>query len=310
MIDFLKIWIYDKQQIEYLYTSPLLIWSGKNEKLLPDLESIKTVVTKTYEGIIFNFYCDKLEILFKPHYYYNGNKHNANDFTVKDFIYTIIFLQQTLKLNLSLCFIMNIEYGINIVSPICVKHLINYIKYHFKNEFLNHKGLQYSKYSTTSDKSGKLNLYKIIKAYAKGLQFPEFCHINTFRFEIKSNRTEYIKNNIGVITLQDMLALEPYQKMSENIISEFENVLLLDIYAQPSNLSKSEIEDLKEYLNPDYWYHILQHPDRNKFTKTKNKYLKIISKDQNNLHLKVSNLIRNKLCFLTKGAILSPPSKI
>ena len=308
MIDFLKIWIYDKKQIELLYTSPLLVWSGKNEKLLPDLESIKTVVIKTYEGIVFNFDCDKLEILFKPHYYFNGNKHNANDFTVKDFIYTIIYLQQTLNISLNLCLIMNIEYGVNIVSPVCIKDLINYIKYHFKNEFLNHTGLQYSKYSSKPNKTGKPNLYKIIKAYAKGLQFPDFCHINTFRFEIKSNRTEYIKKKIGVITLQDLLVLEPYKKMSENLISEFENVLLLDVYARP-DLSKSETKDFKEYLNPDYWYHILQHPDRNKFTKTKNKYLKIISRDKNNLHLNILNLIRDKLCFLKKGAILSPPHK-
>ncbi|MFI8377310.1 hypothetical protein [Leeuwenhoekiella sp. NPDC079379] len=308
MIDFLKIWIYDIRQIEILYTSPLLVWSGKNEKLLPDLESIKTVVTKTYEGIIFNFDCDKLEILFKPHYYFNGNKHNANDFTIKDFLYTLNYFQQILNLDLNLCFIMNIEFGVNIISPICIKDLINYIKYHLKNEFLCNAGLSYSKFSTSTNKKGILNVYKIIKAYAQGLQHPKYCDINTFRFEIKSNRTDYIQSTLGVNTLQDLTILDPFLKMKSKIIEEFENVLILDIFANPI-LNLTEQKKFEKLLNCDSWYHFKQHKDRNKFSKNKKIYLNLIARDNNNLHLTILNSIKDKLCFLTKGAILSPPIK-
>ena len=79
MIDFLKIWILNPAIIEYFRNNDLLTWITKKEYLKIDnknfenSEEILTKEIKYYKGILFCFYPDKLEILFKPHYFFNEN---------------------------------------------------------------------------------------------------------------------------------------------------------------------------------------------------------------------------------------------
>ena len=310
MIDFLKLRIKDNATYRNLKENSSLVWD-KSIDTLTSHELIQTDTIKAYKGILFCFNertsGDYVDIIFKPHYLFNDNLHNSNDFSISECMRVIKILENELSIDPLTASVINIEFGVNVLSPIDVKNLINYIKYHLKNEFLRHNGLTYSKVSTSTNRNGKWNTHKLIKAYNKGIQFPEFCDANTFRFEVKSNRAAYIQKTLGVYNLGDLYELLPYAKMAQITFDEFKDVLIIDPYARPE-LTKREQGSLNNLLNSDTWYHIHNSTNRNKFSKSKARYEYLIGKDENNLKKKLSDTIRMKLLELSKGcSFYTPP---
>lgn len=303
MLDFLKLSIIDISLINYLENHNLLEWVKSEDRFnYFDNEVIKTKTIKQYKGILFCFYSNKVEVLFKPHYYFNNGLHNANDYTVKDCIDTVLEFKNTFEIDLKLLKVINIEFGINILSPICIKKLITFLQYHEQNEFKNDTGLAYSKRSFTANSNGTINLYKIIKAYAKGLQFPQYSDINTFRFEVKSKQSKYI-NPLGIYTANDLLNFDCYLNMSNRLLEEWNKVLLLDCQTDFSDLSSIEQEKIKDYLNTFTWFDISQDPYKNRFIKERAKYYKLINKIPNNLKNRLTKTISDKLEYLKSGYI-------
>ena len=310
MIDYLKLSIYCTSLIQDLEQNTLLEWVKKEEKInLFDLEVIKTKTVKQYKGIYFCFYSNSLDILFKPHYYFNNNLHNANDFKTIDCINVIKDFKNTFKIDLTLLKVVNIEFGLNVISPIDIKELITFLVYHGRNEFRNDTGLAYSKKSYSTKKNGTANEYKIIKAYAKGLQFPQYTHINTFRFEVKSKRSAYINSQLEIYTANDLLNIEVYTKMIETLITEFNEVLILDCTTNFETLNTKEFVKVQKYLNAFLWYKFINQ-SRNSFSKNKNIYHKLIDKVENNLKSQLAKIIFNKLEILKEGAIFTPATKV
>lgn len=319
MIDYLKILTIDIQLISDLYDNPLLkdysFYQSFTNNLDKEVHEIRQATyTKVYNEIYFCFYVKaqsftKLEILFKPHYYFNNNQHNANDFNALNCIKTLTELKETFDLPTDEMPVLNIEFGINGLSPIDVKDLITYTVYHGKNEFINSSdNLKFSKISYRYDKHGRANNYKKIKFYAKGLQYPEFADPNNFRFEVKSKKRAYIKK-LGIANYSDLLKPETYQVFSYTIKKEFKKVLILDIDNSGDNLSKVEDIRLKEHLNTFKWIKAIQ-GSRNLFNKSKIAYNKLLNKTGNNIHRNLEKIIDRKLNELIKGcAILTPPEK-
>lgn len=303
MIDFLKLSIYCGSLIKYLENHVLLEWvKDENSINLFDIEVIKTKTIKQYKGIYFCFYSNRIDILFKPHYYFNDNLHNANDFRIIDCINTVLEFKNIFKIDLKLLKVVNIEFGINILSPIDIKKLITFLLYHEKNEFKTDIGLAYSKKSFRATINGMVNSYKTIKAYAKGLQFPQYTDINTFRFEVKSKKSKYI-NQMGIYTANDLLDYECYIKMTTELKKEFDNVLILDCETNFKNLTPKEQAKINNYTNPLIWFSIGQDTYRNRFNKEKTKYYNLVNKVENNLKKQLDKIIFEKLEFLKSGAI-------
>lgn len=310
MIDFLKILVTNKTLINQINVNPLLIWHNKNERLSHfDFESVLSKETKEYKGVLFCFYENKLEIIFRPHYYFNNNLHNANDFSVKNCLTVINRLLNELSLteHTADLRVINIEFGVNVVSPIDCKELITFISYHGKNEFRTDTDLLYSKKSYRENPGGTANKYKIIKAYNKGIQFPEYCDINTFRFEIKSKKSNYI-NSLGVETVTDLLKSKTYKTLSNELLKEWSQVLILSDNQEHKNLSKKENNQLNKYLNPNNWYKIKQ-GSKNHFNQTKKRYLNLLNKIGYNVHSEVENIIKNKLQTLEQTCAILPPQQ-
>lgn len=309
MIDFLKILVTDISLIDDFNTNELLLWHNKQERLSHfDFETIQSKETKIYKGILFCFYENKLEILFRPHYYFNNNQHNANDFTTGNCISVISeFISDFQIAELNEFKIINLEYGINILPPIDCKELVTYISYHGKNEFRTDTQLPYSKKSYKESNNGTANKYKIIKAYSKGLQYSNFCDINTFRFEVKSKKSNYI-NSLGIKTITDLLNSEIYKTLSNQLLNEWNEVLILGSNTEHSNLTKKENSQLNKYLNPNNWYKLKQ-GHRNHFNHTKKRYFNLLEKTGYNIHTEVKNIIENKLQFLEQTCAILPPEQ-
>ncbi|PQJ76970.1 type 2 periplasmic-binding domain-containing protein [Polaribacter glomeratus] len=318
MTDFLKILSYDIEFAETLYKNPLLKTFSNIQKFSNKLDqenkNIKSTYIKSYKEILFCFYTKdevftKLEILFKPHYYFNDNLHNANDFTALDCIKTLTEIKNTFKFPASELYILNLEFGLNAISPIDIRDLISCAIYHEKNEFINSSdSLRFSKISFKHHKDGKANKYKQIKFYAKGFQFSQYVDNNTFRFEVKSKESKYIKT-LGIKTYADLLKVETYKTLADVIRLEFKKVLILDITSKVQNLTNKEHFKLNEYLNTIKWIKSLQ-CSRNLFSKHKIDYFRLLDKTKNNIHSKLNFIIDEKLNELLKPCAISTPKKI
>lgn len=306
VIDFLKIKVSNNDLKNYLWSHPLLYFHSDSETLLLDKITIHTKKTRQYKGIIFEFTKYALYIHFKPHYFYNDDLHNANDFNVLNCIETLKEFIKTFQVDAKELIIINIEFGLNIIIPkelICVKDLLFLMEYHEQNEFHQHYRYPYCRYSTTTNKYGKANVYKVIKCYAKGVQFPQFTDLNTFRFEVKSNRKEYIKR-LDINTLSDLLETKIYDTLSENIIKEFNEILIIDENAKPV-LSKTKLKNHSKKLNPINWRKLLN-KSKNVFRRNLKAYNDALDTCKTHLKKEVRTLIFDKLQELKKCADLTP----
>lgn len=305
-LDFLKIKVDNLSIIKYFRNHPLLYYHSNSDKLLSDKETVMAKTIKQYQGILFEFDFNTLYIKFKPHYYYNDNKHNANDFSIDACTNVLFEFKQLFDVDFNQLYIINIEFGVNLNMPkslICVKELLLNVIYHRKNEFYVDRKFPYCRFSNSIRGNGTSNVYKIIKCYAKGIQFPDYADINTFRFEVKSNRRRYIET-LGISTLNDLLDKNIYNKLFDVLIEEFEEVLIIDENAKPI-LSDTKLKNFKKKLNPLFWRKLVLYGSRNSYRKNYILYYKQLDSCFSHVKKELNILLIDKLKELKKGAVLT-----
>ncbi len=294
----------DSRIIDTLNSNPNLIWVNTHEQLSHyDQETIYTRDTKEYKGILFSFHDQRLEIFLRPHYLFNNNLHNANSFTSYQCIEVLKRFIYEFGLNdIEEMKILNIEYGVNIEVPIDIKDFIRYICYHGRNEFRTDSRHLHSKKSSTFYK-GTQNQYKIIKAYAKSIQFPLFTEgREVFRFEVKSKRTRYIQS-LGIYSVSDLLKPETYLTLGQNLIKEYQSVLILDQDLNMEQLNTKERGIVQSFSNPLKWEKYLS-LTRNTFHNNKRRYHDLLDKTGFNLIDESRRIIRDEVN--TMNCALSP----
>ena len=287
MIDWIKIIIYNSELVQKVWNNKELIFKSEEKRRFND--EIKDKREKTFNGLTFTFFNERLEISGSLHKFFNSGVHNTNDFSFQSCIHVVLQLESVLELDLEQCFIVNLEFGLNIIPVENVKNIIVWLKFHERNQFRYYPELEFAKQAGTF-KDGKINTYKIIKAYAKGLQLFEgkrFGHINTFRIEVRSKQSKYIRK-LGIKNLSDLLFPRVYETLSDEIIREWNNVLILE-----NPLLKND-NNLIKYANIDFWEMCLQEY-RNKFAKVKNRFFKLLKNYPENIHCEVLKLIKTKL---------------
>ncbi|HOZ29588.1 MAG TPA: hypothetical protein PLL66_01610 [Bacteroidales bacterium] len=299
MIDNVKIYITDQELINTIWDNPRLCYSNKSEPLNKRTAEIKTNLTREYKHLKFIKYSDCLIIVGSLHYYYNNGLHNANDFSIVDCIKTVENLISDFGLIPDKCVIQNIEFGLNLPLRIPVDEVIKSLKYHAKNEFRNSPELEFSKFSASYNSDHKVNNYKIIKAYAKGYQTfadgrrhaPE----NTLRFEVKSKQSKYF-NTLEIYTLENLTKLNIYKRVTNEILNEYDKVLLIDRRLRSQNNKR-----LNKYLYSEFWDDCITSSDRNKFTKQKKEYLKILNRYPENMFHLIRTEIVSKIGAFSTG---------
>ena len=282
MIDFVKIKITDEALINQVWSNEILEYDGKSEKRFND--ELKELVKKKYKNLYFTKYQDRIEISGSLHYFFNNGIHNSNDFSVKDCINTIMQIRDLFMLDLEKCKLINLEYGVNIIPSIDVEDLVHNIMYHDKRQFT--RPTKHFYYKIAGNEA-----YKHVKAYNKSVQFPSLCN-NTFRFEVKSKQSKYI-NSLDLFTLNDLAVTGTYNRLMEELIKEWDNVLLFDL---SKNIDK-------KYLNTYFWEDNLKNGSRNKFNNQKKRYYDKLG--NNNLHSQIRKTLIQKMKFLKKVQIPS-----
>jgi len=295
MIDFLKIQINDTNEIERLWARDELVFHDYKERLSHfDFETLTTKSTKQYQGILFCKFETKLEILLRPHYQFNHNLHNANDFGIADCIQLLQSLMRDLEIKAPEQYkIVNIEFGANLVLANYGKELVQYACYWKKTLLQNLDDMAYFKRNSSPNLNGRTNNFKIIKLYSKGVQFPQFCNKNTIRFEIKSKQYKYIKT-LGVESFLDLLNVEVYSNLKNELVNASKHLLFLDQTIDTSKLDIREANQLKKYLNPFNWYKVGV-AKGNGFWEQKKRYLGLLKRNDLDVHNDFTNELVKKL---------------
>lgn len=298
MVDYVKILILKPYLITRIWNNRLLSYKSEKNFLNRETGEIKTHKIKFYKNMDFILFDNKLEIRGSLHYFFNNGHHNFNDFKVEDCINIIYHLQDLFQIDLAQCRIINLEFGINMQLDISVERVVEALFYHERNMFRHDSRIRYLTQSSSFNRSLRLNTYKIIKCYAKNLQFTDrYDNVpnNVFRFEIKSCQSKYI-NSIGVYTLQDLTSPKPYLFFADILKKEWNKVLLLDINGEYVNDEK-----ISKYLNPNFWNTILKNKSRNTFTNNKNKFHRLLEEHHpNNMQAIIRKKMEEKLFAISK----------
>lgn len=305
MIDFIKIRITDFITVDNIWISPLLYFKNEVNKMDTETGEILQINCKEYRGAMFKLEPHKprsanesnkcLIIEFKPHYWHNGNQHNANDFTPYKAISTI---KQFINLfglhDYDKYKIVNLEFGVNFLITGFDKNLVLYPSFHSRNQFLQDRDNQYSRCAHSFNIKGKPNKYLRVKFYSKGFQFPEYCPGETIRFEISTKQSKKIKA-FGNYNIGDLLNVEVYNSMKNELIKQAQKVLILDPELSFDNLNKREINKLKEQSNPYYWNKAINQKRPNAFNEKKKIYFKHLNKTGRNITLLLVETIITKI---------------
>lgn len=275
MLDLLKFRITDEVLIDTVWNNDLLEYVGKSERLYSD--EIKEKQMKKYKNLYFTKHQNRLEISGSIHYFFNDELHNADDFYIEYCINAIIQIKNLFSLDLNKCYLINLEYGVNINPIIKVSDLIHNLIYHEKRQFV--RTTTYFDYKQAGNEA-----YKQIKAYDKSVQFPHECE-NTFRFEVRTRQAKFI-NSLGLFTLQDLTNIENYNVLIASLLKEWDNVLLFDL--------TKDIDT--KFFNTNFWEDILKNGSRNKFNNQKKLYYKKLGTD--NLHSNIKKIIERRTKYL------------
>jgi hypothetical protein len=276
MLDLLKFRITDEVLISKVWNNELLEYVGKSERLY--IDEIKEKQTKKYKNLYFVKNQYQLEVSGSIHYFFNDESHNADDFRIEYCINTIVQIKEIFSLDLNKCYLINLEYGVNINPVINVTDLIHNLIYHEKRQFT--RTTTYFDFKLAGNEA-----YKQVKAYNKSVQFPQECQ-NTFRFEIRTRQAKFINKNLGISTMQDLTIIENYNVLIDSLLKEWDNVLLFDL---------SKDVDCK-FFNTHFWEDILKNGSRNKFNNQKKLYYKKLGTD--NLHSNIKKIIERRIKYL------------
>ncbi len=248
-----------------------------------------------------------LELNISPHYHYNGYLHNGDDFTPENSVKSISDILTYLGIKADeydMLKVVNVEFGVNIIPECNVKNLINGLYFYKKTQFRNYNFPYFKRTEATT--------YKQIKVYAKGLQFAEFpeygINENTLRFEIKTKQSKNIKK-YGITNAGNLLNLETYNRLSQELNNEWEQILLVNLEANLERKNTDEVDYILKANNKEFWVEIIKEKHRNTFQINKEKYCKIIG-SKNDIQLQIKTKIIDKLFLLAKCANSTQPTPI
>lgn len=181
------------------------------------------------------------------HKYHNEGLHNHNDFTFENLRSVITDLEGRFGIDPWTTALNNIEFGVNLNVPFNPSDFISHLVTH-----------NYSQFNIEQDKGKHCSQVKysqyVIKIYNKGLQYN--LNENILRFEVRVVRMAKL-NKYDIHTLSDLLDKEKLLWLLNLLLQVFDEIIYYDDSIDPTSLSRSDRELLRDGYNPKYWqeYH-------------------------------------------------------
>lgn len=249
MIDGVKIDVPSMNANEWLNNRLLDFYAYTNTKTG---ELYDGTLVATYKGLKFfitqsvkyptKVYCSVRGSLHK---YFNKGKHNANDFTIEDLQNIIIELQQKFNIDPATAILRNVEFGVNLHTPITASELLKNL-------------VSYGSYPFVTLKIESVTLGKVVKKqqanlkiYDKGLQ----CNLpakNLVRFELAVKKMAYL-NSYGITTLANLSEKDKIKPLGSLLLSYWDDIIYYDKKVNWKQLTPFERKKLLYYATPRNW---------------------------------------------------------
>lgn len=271
MIDNFKAVTFNLYQINKIWDNTSLLYNSDKDYRVKD--ELKNVSIKTYKNLIFKKFDNRLEIGGSIHYFWNDGQHNANDFNIIDCVSTFKSIINNFDINPNLIKIIGLEYGFNIQLRKDVNQVLSWLRFFSKKRII--ESLEYSNFCVAGTN------YKSIKIYNKTQDCPKYSKKNLLRFEVKTRESEFAKK-IGINTLNNLLDISIYKRLTESILIEWSNVLIFDF----------DILELNEKHITEYWLEAINNMSRNTFANRKKDYFKYLPK--NSIFYRIQKQLQNK----------------
>ncbi len=265
-----------------------------------------------YFGIqIIKYPSDRIIVKGSIHKFFNRMDFNGNDFDMKNFSSALHDLEIELGLNPQYCRLENIEIGVNIQLPFDPNKILQNLLFHRSVEF--NKTISGSFYYQSAKRDYIIKIYNKTVQYEKKLKKYTHNQIfitidknkgvisskniinkqllpNTLRFEIKFLKMN-ILNNLGVVSLSDLIKPEIVNQFQMLLLKEFKEVYFYDYTTDETKMRKTEINRLKDYRNPNYWINLNK---KDKYYH-KNKFQEMTLKYSQNVKGQILELIQQKI---------------
>lgn len=178
---------------------------------------------------------------------------NGNDLNYIDLKYHLQDFANNFNFDLTQCMIQNIEIGLNITHSFDTEQILNGLIFH--------KGALFNRPLENSFRIAVHQRYQF-KIYDKGLQYG--LKEPTIRIELRYKKMTDL-NALNFYTLNDLFNEAKIRTLHENLLLEFEKVLLYDYTIDAEKLNFTEVNRIKDYSNPNFWLKTKSnHRDRHK----------------------------------------------
>jgi|GEM_PF-2803264 len=187
----------------------------------------------------------RVEVKGSLHKFYNDGQHNADQFTADDLLLTLDQLVTDYWIDPFTSKINNIEFGVNVVLPFAVSHVLqNLVSYknkpfardtHSKTLYYEHQTQRFT-----------------MKLYDKGKQ--RGLADNVLRVEIRVRKMVYFdRTGVHLNTLADLLNVANYAPLGALLSDMFSKIIVDDPTINPDELTPREREIYQNGRNPRYW---------------------------------------------------------
>jgi hypothetical protein len=242
MLDYWKIWIHDSSQIEMVLSNDRI----KKEYTCNEAGILIGVQGKYKGWEIQTLSPVCLEITGSIHKYWNRGT-NENDFTFSDVPEAINTFCKEFRLNPSLAYVKNLEFGVNLQLPINASELIDQILCFNKLHPIR-------PYDTNPDYyfiEFKQEEY-FLKIYDKGKQYRKELPRtpNTLRIEIKAMKNRLLP---GIKSLADLQKIPTLQVLGVKFNKLLKGLIFDDDTLNPRELNRKDRKLYRELSNPRKW---------------------------------------------------------
>lgn len=285
MIDGVKI-VCNLEADRWLRNGNLTFHSTVNESTGEVLDKNRYAVTKGLRfELVRSTVSDKVHTFCKGSLakHYNNGLHNGFDYDFNHFTETLQTLQSQYHINPENATLQNFEFGVNIISPIPIKTLLQGIKAIRGNSFAMLKingvnvGYQMPKQQYT------------LKIYDKGLQIGN-AETNLLRIEIAVNKMAYV-SGLNIKTLADLQSLTVWHELANILLTFWCDTIFIPKKVMYKLMANHDQKKFLRYMDNTYW-HDLTKEQRYKNQKRLNRLLSLYSADATKEI--ISNLIAEK----------------
>jgi hypothetical protein len=266
---------------------------GRLQTTIKHIGKFENYFIKVIETIKHNIQGNKLtsyfmEISGSLHKNYFGGQ-NYSPFNFNDLQNELFKIEKGLNISFDATSLVNIEIGVNIITPYEVTPFL-------RNNLLSYKGNIFNEYMQDRDglvlgKYCKLSQYSL-KIYDKGRQ--NNLPINLMRYELRFTKMAIIKNR-GVKCLNSLKNKETVYELITLLINSWDNVL---IYDNSINLKDRKVKPKHRRIllngnNPKYWEQ-LKEKNKREFNYQRKVFKKLVKEYGTNLHTQIKEMIKTE----------------